>query len=55
MRSCAAGKQLAGAHTAGQGLENRKICHIPVLPGISAQPQVASEWEKGWENSWRKE
>lgn len=55
VRSCAAGKQLAGAHTAGQGLGNRKIHHIPVLLEISTQPQVASDWEKGWENRWSKE
>lgn len=39
--SCAAGKQLAGAHAAGQGLGNRKIHHIPVLlgyPHILRQP-----------------
>lgn len=55
VRSCAAGKQLAGAHTAGQGLGNRKICHIPVLLGISTQPQAAREREKGWESRWSKE
>lgn len=46
VRSCAAGKQLASAHAAGQGLGNRKIRHIPVLLGISTQPQAASEREK---------
>lgn len=48
---CAAGEQLAGAHTARQGLGRRKMCHILVLLGTYAQAEKTGDQGDEWGRS----